>query len=91
MLANCPQILALGVAWPTGSPTREMVEETLSAIDVKVSTIEMFDHVDSAKEYFLRGCICYYGLHYVAFFKVRNAWIQYDDVVVRRVRCNFDS
>jgi ubiquitin C-terminal hydrolase len=85
VLSNCPEIIALGIAWSTGTPTREIVEETLRAIDTSFNTREMFDSVDKPKVYSLQGCICYYGLHYVAFFKVNKKWYQYDDVVIREV------
>merc|ERR1719331_1203260 len=40
---------------------------------------------DNCEPYYFRGLICYYGMHYIAFFYcwARKKWVLFDDTRVR--------
>ena len=79
-----PVVFTLMLAWQLDT-TREQIEQVWGAIPPSL-TLEDFVRVPGSvegakggKKYRLRGVVCYYGRHYVAFFEGDGNWLMFDD------------
>lgn len=86
-MLNAPIVFTLMFVWPQDC-LREDIADIYSLLPSSLS-IQEFLRTESAKvpSYQLRGCVCYYGRHYVAFFNTagRDGWLMFDDRRVSRV------
>jgi len=86
-LANLPEVFTIGIVWNTASPTMDYIEEIMDLIDKQIQVKDIFDSIVQAGAYTLRGMICYYGLHYNAYFRnpKTEEWLVFDDSRVTKV------
>lgn len=82
-----PEVITIGLVWTTPNPSGDFIYEILDMIAGQISLKEMFDSVIEDQAYRLRGMVCYYGKHYVAYFRdpVKKHWVVFDDMTVKRV------
>lgn len=86
-LQNSPPVISLGIIWKSASPSSEEIKEIMGLIDDVLSISSMFVKYYENSTYRLRGVICYYGHHYVAFFQnpQTREWLSFDDKTVKKV------
>ena len=86
-LLSQPLVFTLMLAW-NAETTREEIEQVWGALPPLLVLGEFVRVPRSAKgeaggleEYALRGVVCYYGRHYVAFFEREgsDSWLMFDD------------
>jgi hypothetical protein len=96
-LTRRPHTFAVSLVWPTSTPTRDSIWLVISSIQPQMYMEQIFktDQMptnpeevginDNCEPYYFRGLICYYGMHYVAFFYcwARKKWVLFDDTRVQ--------
>lgn len=92
-LANLPEVFTIGIVWDTATPTTDYIHEIMDTIDQQILVKEIFDSVVQPGSYTLRGMICYYGLHYNAYFRnpKTREWLMFDDSRVTKVGSSWDD
>ncbi|KAL6053374.1 protein deubiquitination [Balamuthia mandrillaris] len=92
-LLHQPEVFTIGMVWETNKPSVEAIIETLCSIEQRIQLKDIFDSAPSPDaSYMLRGMVCYYGLHYLAFFfnVEKHRWIVFDDATVKEAGSSFD-
>lgn len=90
-LMHIPEVLALGLVWPTSNPSPEEIISTLRIVQMQIELQNLFEFHPSIENsrtpYVLRGMICYYGKHYDAYYycSTRHSWLVFDDATVKAV------
>lgn len=89
LLSN-PSVLTIGLIWSSTEPDREEISGVVSTISTKFDSRDLFQGTGSPAFsrthcYDLKGAVCYYGKHYVAFLEVDGTWLQFDDAAVRPI------
>jgi ubiquitin C-terminal hydrolase len=90
-LMHIPEVLALGLVWPTSNPSPEEIISTLRIVQMQIELQNLFEFHPSLENsrtpFVLRGMICYYGKHYDAYYycSVRHSWLVFDDATVKAV------
>ena len=87
-MLNLPEVLALGLVWPTTNPTPDEIMSLLLLIRREIDIREIFTTVQREQApYRFRGMICFYGKHYDAYFysDFRRQWLVFDDATVKCV------
>jgi hypothetical protein len=96
-LTRRPHTFMVSLVWPSTLPSREALWLVVSSIQshMQMESIFASRHKESnapsrqaeerPQQYLLRGLICYYGMHYIAFFYcwARKKWVLFDDTRVR--------
>eukprot|EP01122_Echinamoeba_exundans_P005562 TRINITY_DN15714_c0_g1_i1.p1 TRINITY_DN15714_c0_g1~~TRINITY_DN15714_c0_g1_i1.p1 ORF type:complete len:600 (+),score=94.08 TRINITY_DN15714_c0_g1_i1:40-1800(+) len=95
-LLNHPAVITIGLIWTSASSDRDEIEGVLSCLSTSFDSRELFEGSGSpaparSTVYELKGAICYYGKHYVAFLNVDNVWMQFDDAAVRQIGSSWTS
>jgi ubiquitin C-terminal hydrolase len=89
-LLNHPAVITIGLIWTSASTDKDEIEGVLSCLSTSFDSRELFGGSGSpapsrSTVYELKGAVCYYGKHYVAFLNVENSWMQFDDAAIRQV------
>jgi hypothetical protein len=81
-----PNVLAIAMAWDSAQPAPQEITDILNLIQIEVNLRHMFSRTEDCT-YRLKGLICYYGLHYAAYFynSFIKKWIYLDDTMVKEV------
>lgn len=87
-LLGTPQVFAIGLVWENPTPEQFEITQTLSLIPqtIKLSNVFVLPPTEK-REHYLRGMVCYYGIHYNAYFysELRRQWLVFDDATVKEV------
>lgn len=85
-------MLTLGLIWDTATPSRFDIQMFSGMVQSHLDLRSMFqqtmdDHLPRDHMMVLRGMVCFYGRHYVAFqFSNRTKqWMMFDDTTVKTV------
>jgi len=89
-LTSQPEVFSVSIAWDSPDPPISDIQTVLRMIDmsIDIGNIFAFDGTKKPSFYYrLRGMICYYGKHYIAFFfnYARKQWFYFDDSTVKMV------
>lgn len=86
-LKRAPRVFVVGMVWDTPNPPKEDVATALDIISLRIDIGNVFHMSGVRHMYKFRGMICYYGLHYSAFFwnSELNQWFIFDDANVKEV------
>eukprot|EP01012_Entosiphon_sulcatum_P011618 TRINITY_DN17116_c0_g1_i1.p1 TRINITY_DN17116_c0_g1~~TRINITY_DN17116_c0_g1_i1.p1 ORF type:complete len:669 (-),score=66.83 TRINITY_DN17116_c0_g1_i1:7-2013(-) len=90
-----PKVLVLGVVWQKEIVSKDEVTGFISRVEEHLATSELFcqkkrSHGSTAAadpNAELMGLVCYYGKHYIAYFKSlpTQQWVLFDDSYVKAV------
>ncbi len=72
-LTNRPDIVTVGLAWPSERPKVQTITEVLHCVDTNICLCHLYHATQdadwaSAAVHHLVGMVCFYGRHYVSFF-----------------------
>eukprot|EP00667_Euglena_gracilis_P003554 EG_transcript_3564 len=89
-MCNLPPIFACVLAWAGEQSTREVLQGVTGGIGETLQLGDVFRLVaegDSQHPHVLRGMICFYGRHYMAYFwnRTHHQWVFIDDSNIRPV------
>ncbi|KDO34017.1 hypothetical protein SPRG_01291 [Saprolegnia parasitica CBS 223.65] len=94
-LLKLPIVFAISIVWPSNSVGGRELKAFANVIPHALDLSHVFqlggDAAEAPKEdaqYVFRGMVCYYGQHYVSFFRSQSgdrAWYLFDDKTVRTV------
>eukprot|EP00667_Euglena_gracilis_P003065 EG_transcript_3071 len=90
-MCNLPPIFACVLAWAGEQSTREALQRVTGGIGETLQLGDVFRLVaedgKSPHPHVLRGMICFYGRHYMAYFwnRIQARWVFIDDSSVRPV------
>ncbi|OWA51518.1 Inactive ubiquitin carboxyl-terminal hydrolase 54 [Hypsibius exemplaris] len=97
-LTNRPDIITIGLAWPSEKPNVQTVSDTLQAIDTNICLCHLYHSARetewaSSAVHHLVGMICFYGRHYVSFFyhSRYQKWMHFDDASVKVIGADFSQ
>jgi hypothetical protein len=87
-LSRLPSVFTFGLIWQSLAPDVAEIVQVMQLIDTKIAMRKLFPELESKGVYVLRGVVCYYAQHYVAFVKNPDTkeWIMFDDETVKRVQ-----
>ncbi|OQR85380.1 inactive ubiquitin carboxyl-terminal hydrolase [Achlya hypogyna] len=94
-LMKLPIVFAISIVWPSASVGGKELKAFAEVIPHHLDLGHVFqlggaaaDMPAADKQYLFRGMVCYYGQHYVSFFRSQSAdgaWLLFDDKTVRTV------
>jgi len=89
-LISRPEVFTISIAWDTADPQISDIQTILKMITMSIDIGNIFNYDGPTQPsywYRLRGMICYYGKHYIAFFYNynRKQWFYFDDSTVKMV------
>jgi len=97
--AKPTEVLAVGLNWPSAQSPLELLESLTDLISPVVDFTHVYDVSEGGKTaqspeehlMLLRGMICYYGQHYIAFVFNPDVmeWTLFDDAVVKSIGPNW--
>jgi hypothetical protein len=89
-MLNQPSYLTFNLIWRETNPLLTDILKVFLMIPQRFRNLDLFEVMDIklASNYELYGMICFWGAHYIAYFKSNDRdehWIYYDDTIVSRV------
>jgi ubiquitin C-terminal hydrolase len=90
VIRRFPMVFAISILWATDSATKNQVEGLFNNLKERVDLAKAFvadgpaykfRYGGARTTYRMRGFVCYYGKHYVAFFysTAHKMWLLFDD------------
>ncbi len=93
VLHHLPLVFTINIVWDTDVASTEVIRDFINKVDLKMYPHQLFDEskVEQQCEYELKGMVCYYGKHYIAYFKERGGanWFVFDDTRVAPIGVHF--
>ena len=88
-LTGAPEVFTVSIVWDSEESTIYDINTVLKIISMNIdlSNIFVVENKSITTNYRLRGMICYYGKHYIAFFynHTLKQWYVFDDTNVKAV------
>ena len=75
----------IGLVWPCPDPDVSDILDTLALVTLEGFVLNDIFSLNQKATYELRGMICYYRLHYDAYFRVGDQWHVFDDATHKNV------
>eukprot|EP00743_Colponemidia_sp_Colp-15_P012560 GILK01014338.1.p1 GENE.GILK01014338.1~~GILK01014338.1.p1 ORF type:complete len:801 (+),score=115.39 GILK01014338.1:238-2403(+) len=82
-IMNSPEVFTVGLVWPESRPPIQLMIHLLASLTPVLNLKQIFrSSVEDPLAYEFRGMVCYYGMHYIAFFRSNHLfgqWIMFND------------
>eukprot|EP00211_Chloroparvula_japonica_P005454 CAMPEP_0119135384 /NCGR_PEP_ID=MMETSP1310-20130426/19171_1 /TAXON_ID=464262 /ORGANISM="Genus nov. species nov., Strain RCC2339" /LENGTH=361 /DNA_ID=CAMNT_0007126261 /DNA_START=293 /DNA_END=1374 /DNA_ORIENTATION=- len=87
-LCSLPAVMIVGMVWESARSSPSEILSVLDIIEFEINLRDVFPAFPHDQtRYRLRGMVCYYGMHYDAYFihPTRRQWWVFNDEMVRRM------
>jgi len=82
-----PNVFTIGLVWDSPQSSADQISNLFDLLDEQINLRHIFPNIDQDCPYVLRGIICFYTNHYMAFFQDtdKGMWATFDDEQVKEV------